>query len=891
MEIGELVFDKDTGAQVRVLERTEVWDYVTYRVFDGAKGTVYRVPETQLACEQVGPVCDENYLRYILLLAQLKNELAGGTLTSLASDILPLPHQLHVLRRVLSGSQIRYLLADEVGLGKTIEAGLVLRELKARGLVRRILVVCPMGLVNQWEAEMQEKFHERFRVILPKDFDAIRRLMDSSDIYGQFDQVITPMDSIKPIEKHAGWTPERVAEYNQSRAYAVAGGGWDLIIVDEAHRMAGSSIGVARHKLGEMLAAASPYLLLLTATPHSGKTKPFLRLMRLLDKQVFPNSVRAIVKDQVAPYLIRTEKREAIDNQGEHLFKQRFTHLVTLQWEEKHSLQRDLYEKITAYVGRSWLTAQKKRKKDMCLIFLLIIMQRMAASSTAAVRQGMLRRQEALGGGLPRVSELSEDELWELGLTDDVEDIFLAAPEAARGELKELETLLTLSEQAEHQYQDVKAVRLLDLVDELLSAEPGQKLIIFTEFVDTQKYLDGLLAGKGYQTVCLNGHMDMEERQEALQRFRSEASIFISTDAGGEGLNLQFANIIINYDLPWNPMKIEQRCGRVDRIGQQRDVHVYNFIIEDTIEHRVREVLEAKLSTILKELGVDKFADVLDSETVESDFTELYMSSLLRPQTIADRAEPLSRDIREQVEDASHYRDVIHEEKDLQQLVGQEMEFDVKAALRQIKGYYCAWQGEELPTLLDKLSLDDDFFRQQLRREISQDRQGKLLSAAIEDFPNEAGYFMLWEISVAGADAPRRILPVFVNQQMLLRPVAGQRLFEALRDERRQLTVHLVDNLDREIYAELTELATEFAQDDFVKLRDKYLQQNEDNYKRKRYALQLRKEAAERQGIANIKKARLAEVSKEELEIEREHEKGRRLCPVFRLMFLMKLEA
>ena len=176
---------------------------------------------------------------------------------------------------------------------------------------------------------MQEKFHEKFQVILPSDYDTIRRLTDNDDVYGQFDQVISPMDSIKPIEKHAGWSEEKVEKYNEERIYAIINSGWDLIIIDEAHRVAGSSGEVARYKLGNLLAQASPYLLLLSATPHNGKTEPFLRLIRLLDADAFPNA-KSIVREQVAPFLIRTEKREAIDNNGNLLFKNRITHLVTI---------------------------------------------------------------------------------------------------------------------------------------------------------------------------------------------------------------------------------------------------------------------------------------------------------------------------------------------------------------------------------------------------------------------------------------------------------------------------------------------------------------------------------------------------------------------------------
>ena len=196
--------------------------------------------------------------------------------------------------------------------------------------------------------------------------------------------------------------------------------------------------------------------------------------------------------------------------------------------------------------------------------------------------------------------------------------------------------------------------------------------------------------------------MSIEERNDALREFRDNTNIFISTDAGGEGLNLQFSNIIINYDLPWNPMKIEQRCGRVDRIGQTRDVQIFNFIVTDTIENRVREVLEEKLSVILKEMGVDKYSDVLDSEVAEVDFTDVYMRSISRPHRKSDEnLYPVESELRQELKNAQKYKSLLHEDKDLTKLVGKESNFDVDSALRQMLSYYDAWQGLDPRLIMD----------------------------------------------------------------------------------------------------------------------------------------------------------------------------------------------
>lgn len=798
---GDFVFDTIEKANVQVLEKIEAWGYISYKVFNPATGRVYKANEEQLSSSGSTMQYDENYLRYVTLLSKIKNETAGGFLSSLASGIIPLPHQLHVLNRAMETNNIRYILADEVGLGKTIEAGMIIRELKSRGLVSRILVVCPTGLVTQWASEMQEKFHEKFQVILPSDYDTIRRLTDNDDVYGQFDQVISPMDSIKPIEKHAGWSEEKVEKYNEERIYSIINSGWDLIIIDEAHRVAGSSGEVARYKLGNLLAQASPYLLLLSATPHNGKTEPFLRLIRLLDADAFPNA-KSIVREQVAPFLIRTEKREAIDNNGNLLFKNRITHLVTISWDERNNLQRELYEMVSSYVAKTYNKALRNRKKNMCLIFLLIIMQRMVTSSTAAIRQSLERRLNVLLEQRTCVGNLREEDLDELNIEDGVEDALEAISLDMELEIEELKQIISLAKQAQFQNQDAKVEPLLNEIDAILSEDRTQKVIIFTEFVATQTYLQELLVNRGYTVTILNGGMSIDERNAAMQEFKTSTSIFISTDAGGEGLNLQFANIIINYDLPWNPMKIEQRCGRVDRIGQQRDVHIYNFIVGETVENRVREVLEEKLSVILKEMGVDKYSDVLDSEVAECDFTDVYMRSIGHASQVEKNLYPVEAEMKQQLTNAQKYKDVIREEKDLTKLVGTESNFDVDSALRTMLTYYECWQGHD-PRLIDRISIADEEITQHLKTELVQDRTAPLMSIQIDNFPNEEGYFMLWELSISEKESGKRILPIFVNSAMVLRPMAGKRIMDVFLDGNSKLRVSSASNVDAEIYSKL----------------------------------------------------------------------------------------
>lgn len=889
LEIGSYAYDKETGQNVMVLECIDLWGYISYKVFDAASGTVYKVGEDRLVADSDNSRCDENYLRFITTLSKIKNEMSDGLLTPISSGIIPLPHQLHALKKALRTNQVRYILADEVGLGKTIEAGMIIEELKARGLVKRVLVVCPTGLVTQWSIEMREKFHEHFQVILPSDYDTIRRLTNSKDVYGTFDYVISPMDSIKPIERHAGWSDEKVEAYNQERIYSIINSGWDLIIIDEAHKIAGSSSEVARYKLGQLLSEASPYLLLLSATPHNGKTEPFLRLIRLLERDAFPNA-NSVVREQVEPFLIRTEKRDAIDNQGEKLFKNRITHLVSLEWDERHSLQKELYEQVSEYVSKTYGKAVKNRKKNMCLIFLLIIMQRMVTSSTAAIQESLKRRLDVLLNQETKASNLSLEELDEINIEDNVEDALEALSVNSSEEIEELQKIIATARQAMFQYPDVKVEKLVELIDSLRSEDTDQKVIIFTEFVETVRYIKEYLEKQGYRVSTLNGSMSIDERNEAIREFKEDSDVFISTDAGGEGLNLQFANILINYDMPWNPMRVEQRCGRVDRIGQEKDVHIYNFILEGTVEKRVREVIEEKLSVILEEMGIDKYSDVLDSEVAEYDFTDMYIKSIEKPYNIEKNLSSVTMEMKDQMKNVKSYRDVLCEEKNLSELVGIESNFDINDALRMMYTYYQHWNGREVQLLSD-MSVQNPQFKEMLNGEYLQAKNDKLLSVSIENFPNEAGYFMLWSLSVAEDESAVKILPVFVNSDFLLRPIAGKRIMDVFLDANSKISCQESLPLSDDQYEKLCEITTTYAYDTFVEIRDKYVGKVKESHNKFEHAWNLRKEAAESIGIDNIKNARLKKLEEEKNVMESEFKREKEIYPELKLILLVKLEA
>jgi superfamily II DNA or RNA helicase len=658
---------------------------------------VVRVPRSALRplSADLRPEIEAGRIAYVAAAAKVAEVLEGSTsateghvlLAPMESNVIPLPHQIHALSRAISGDRVRYLLADEVGLGKTIEAGLVMRELKLRGLVRRTLVVSPKGIATQWVAEMQTHFNEQFQLVLGDDIGTLQRLAPGADhrssAWSMFDQVIVSLDSVKPMDKRRGWTGERVAEYNRSRFEDLITAGWDLVIVDEAHRLGGSTDQVARYKLGKGLAEAAPYVLLLSATPHQGKSDAFHRLMNLLDDDAFPD-MESVSRERVAPYVIRTEKRKAIDADGKPLFKPRRTQMAPVAWESRHQLQQLLYEAVTDYVREGYNQALREKKRHIG--FLMILMQRLVVSSTRAIRTTLERRLAALKDGEQQASlrlaelengaegsESPDDEIAELYDMDGQElldELLKCHVSALQSEGSHVETLLEAAVRCEQAGPDAKAEALIEWIYKLQAEEnePDLKVLIFTEFVPTQQMLKEFLEARGISVVTLNGSMAMEERGAAQDAFRKSHRVLVSTDAGGEGLNLQFAHVIINYDIPWNPMRLEQRIGRVDRIGQPKTVQAINFVFEDSVEFRVREVLEQKLSVIFDEFGIDKTGDVLDSAQAGELFEDVFASAILNPDGIGTSVDHTVARIRDEIRQVRESSAIygISEEPDVQ---------------------------------------------------------------------------------------------------------------------------------------------------------------------------------------------------------------------------------
>ena len=564
-------------------------------------------------------------------------------------SIIPLPHQVLTVNNVLEKQfRPRCLIADEVGLGKTIEAALIFEELKFRKMAKRILIVAPSGLTRQWQDELKTKFNEDFLLMTKESFKSLQEIHGEGNVWSSYDKIITSVDFLKPkpiYEELSQKEADRRDWHNEFITNQCINSSWDMVIIDEAHNLSKSSEGVetARYKLGKGLAQVSPILLLLTATPHQGDSEKFKHLLKLIDPYKF-YAKDSLTPENVSSVTIKNNKRAAVDFNGNLIFKKRIPQLITISQVEG-DIEQQLYDKVTEYVSKYYALAE--REKNFPVMFLLIIYQRMVSSSSRAIFKSMKKRLHYLKTDYisannfknvefddfnnvnlqevyDEISEINEDELKEVSPS--------TIPPIMIEEINMLEQCVNLAQRATQGRQDFKMHKLLEVIDTVILEEKDHnvKFIIFTEFIETQNYIQDVLERMGYSTTLFNGSMSLEEKIKSKTRFKEECQFLITTDSGGEGINLQFCHIMINYDLPWNPMKIEQRIGRIDRIGQKKDVHIFNFILDGTVEDRVHSILDSKLDLIANEFGDDKRNDVLTALSDEHNFDGIYMGSITK---------------------------------------------------------------------------------------------------------------------------------------------------------------------------------------------------------------------------------------------------------------------
>lgn len=939
---GEWFWAAEHEQLCQVIEAQALWGEIIYRVWLPGRESVVSIPASRLKSLEYACTGSPDDIAYVAAAARVADALTQDMLLApIEASVIPLPHQIRALSRAIANDRVRYLLADEVGLGKTIEAGFIMKELKLRGLVKRTLVIAPKGLVNQWVSEMRFHFGESFQLVLPEDLQSLKRLapMDVSpkdefsnhkpeslpvNAWRIFSQVVVPMDSVKPLDKRRGWSAVQIKEYNRERFEDLISAGWDLVIVDEAHRLAGSTEQVARFKLGQGLSEAAPYLLLLSATPHQGKTDAFYRVVSLLDAQEFPN-VDSVTRERVQPHVIRTEKRRAIDAQGKPLFKARWTQLVPVSWQERHRDQELLYKAVTEYVREGY--NQAVREKRSYIGFLMILMQRLVVSSTSAIRTTLEKRLDALAAPEEQLSlfpSYTEEEWADLDGQEQMETLLHTRFKALKNERAEVKFLLQAAANCEQASPDAKAEALLDWLYRLQSDEgdPELKALIFTEFVPTQEMLSRFLSERGFLVVCLNGSMDMEERKRVQEAFAREARILISTDAGGEGLNLQFCHVVINYDIPWNPMRMEQRIGRVDRIGQTRTVRAINFVFEDSVEYRVREVLEKKLAVIFDEFGVDKTGDVLDSAQAGRIFDELYVEAILNPEKVEDSVNNMIAQLQEEVRETRTNAYVLGESGDLdpeeaQRLLSHPLPYWVERMTvsylkahggkveKRSHGWNLTWpDGEEYVNVVFTVKEAEKF---PVARYLTlEEAKIRGLATRLPRFapgqpvpviamPNLArevqGVWSLWRIAIATTEWNRhRIIPIFLADNGSVYMPTARHIWDQLLVASPEVSVMLDADVFQTVFTQLQKAVEEHARPMYEALVQEHQTRIAREREKANYSFAARRKTIERIGLTEVRNYRLTLLDQEIVRFQKELEQKRHAFPEMVPLVMIRVE-
>ncbi len=505
-----------------------------------------------------------------------------------------LAHQVESTHRVMSALNQRFLIADEVGLGKTIEAGLVIKELEYRHQYRRMLIVCPASLMCQWQNEMQSKFNDRFIIMDRKELRRTAQSQLGANPWEVHDKIICSLDFIK----------------NRRNQKILQNTSWDTVIFDEAHRLRrDSKRATLAYEAAQMIAERTRALLLLTATPFRGVLEELYYLIALLDPNILgpfqsyyhdyciDNADLSTLREKIAPVLIRRTKQEVGG------FTRRCARTVRF---DLYPDERALYDETTRYVAEEFNRAVQCENRAVG--FVMTIFQKLLDSSTHALGCALEKRMKRLREladraelerRMDREAALDEPDL--IDWAEDVDDLVCMTSRTTIAEMrKEADTLERLVDLSKAITVNKKAEKLADLIRSL-RRKGFRKFLIFTQFRTTQEYLAEFL--KGHDIEVFHGSLGRDEKEQAIARFRDEAQILISTEAGGEGRNMQFCNILINYDLPWSPLKIEQRIGRLHRFGQADDVYIYNFSTRDTVAERVLEILERKLRLFEESIG------------------------------------------------------------------------------------------------------------------------------------------------------------------------------------------------------------------------------------------------------------------------------------------------
>lgn len=607
---------------------------LTYKDSSGRPGNelIFRDREPTLEVIQPGQSwsfdADAAMLRLVSEAYRIRMAYLFDPLLAVHTSLIdPLPHQITaVYGEMLTRQPLRYLLADDPGAGKTIMAGLFIKELIVRGDLDRCLIVCPGNLVDQWQDELYRRLHLPFEILTNDRLEAAR----TGNAFLEISLLIARLDKLSRNE-------DVQAKLNQTE--------WDLIICDEAHKMSASFFSgeikeTKRRKLGRALSEITRHFLLMTATPHNGKEEDFQLFMALLDGDRFEGRFRdGVHVTDVSDLMRRMVKEELLKFDGTPLFPERLAYSVTYRLSDQEAI---LYEQVTNYVREEFNRADalESEGRKGTVGFALTILQRRLASSPEAIYQSLRRRKERLENRLREeellkrgaevrfksegwVSPMTEEDLEDLEDATDAEveeteeqivDLATAAQTIAelQAEINTLKNLEALALQVRRSRQDKKWEELSKLLQdnpEMFDTQGSRrKLIIFTEHRDTLNYLTdriGTLLGRPDAVIIIHGSMGREDRKKSEEAFKQDKTVqvLVATDAAGEGINLQRAHLMVNYDLPWNPNRIEQRFGRIHRIGQTEVCHLWNLVAEETREGDVYLTLLKKLEAEREALG------------------------------------------------------------------------------------------------------------------------------------------------------------------------------------------------------------------------------------------------------------------------------------------------
>jgi superfamily II DNA or RNA helicase len=624
---------------------------VTFQAADGGVGQVLVFPDDAanltLAKEDIGFDADGELFRLAAEASRIKDAAQFDPMLAVSTSMVePLPHQIRaVYGELLPRTPLRYLLADDPGAGKTIMAGLFIKELKLRGDLKRCIVVAPGGLVEQWQDELLEKFGLRFDILTR---DLVNTTIDGT-VFDHHPLLIVKMDQVARDD-------DLVDDLRRSR--------WDVAIVDEAHRMSAHYYGgelkrTKRFECGRVLAGIARHFLLMTATPHAGNEADFQAFLTLLDPDRYAGQYREghhrVNTDGV---MRRMVKEELLTFEGKPLFPERRAYSVPYELSEA---EQELYEQVTDYVRHEMGRAEALKRRGQgrrgnTIGFALTVLQRRLASSPEAIWRSIQRRIARLErhradiiNGVTRQPPTPDidvdiddyDEYSGAELEQIEEEVVDAATAAATVEelTAEIATLTRLEADARRVRNlgtDVKWNELASLLTENREVvdDVGQprKIIIFTEHKDTLNYLTDrirTLLGNVDTVVTIHGGVDRKTRRNIQERFTTDKDVrvMLATDAAGEGLNLQRAHLMVNYDLPWNPNRIEQRFGRIHRIGQQEVCHLWNLVAQSTREGEVFLRLLAKMEEMRRAYG-GKVFDVLGESFRDRPLRELLIDAI-----------------------------------------------------------------------------------------------------------------------------------------------------------------------------------------------------------------------------------------------------------------------